>query len=131
MALGTNSAAAVDSIEFIAKELGYKNQQYLRSYLLEAKLENIVETVKYELDQSKINHPTIITESGRACVASSSMLLFNILETTNFDSHKKQEHNKNDHPLLTNMMQIPGYLTLERTQECLNDLNYLIDFLMS
>ena len=32
----------VDSIEFIAKELGYKNQQYLRSYILEAKLENIV-----------------------------------------------------------------------------------------
>ena len=42
MALGTNSSATVDSIEFIAKELGYKNQQYLRSYLLEAKLENIV-----------------------------------------------------------------------------------------
>ena len=42
MALGTNSAATVDSIEFIAKELGYKNQQYLRSYLLEAKLENLV-----------------------------------------------------------------------------------------
>lgn len=42
MALGTNSAATTDSIEFIAKELGYKNQQYLRSYLLEAKLESLV-----------------------------------------------------------------------------------------
>ena len=42
MALSTNSAATVDSIEFIAKELGYKNQQYLRSFLLEAKLENVV-----------------------------------------------------------------------------------------
>jgi hypothetical protein len=42
MSLGTNSAATVDSLEFIAKELGYKNQQYLRSYLLEAKLENLV-----------------------------------------------------------------------------------------
>jgi hypothetical protein len=42
MSLGTNSAATVDSLEFIAKELGYKNQQYLRTYLLEAKLENIV-----------------------------------------------------------------------------------------
>ena len=42
MAFATNSSATVDSLEFIAKELGYKNQQYLRTYLLEAKLENIV-----------------------------------------------------------------------------------------
>jgi arginine decarboxylase len=55
------------------------------------------------------------------------MLIFNILETTNFDSHKSQKPNKDDHPLLTNMMQIPGYLSLERAQECLNDLNYYRD----
>ena len=60
------------------------------NYSLDEYCTNIVETVKYELDQSKIDHPTIITESGRACIASSSMLIFNILETTNFDSKKTQ-----------------------------------------
>ena len=94
------------------------------NYSLDEYCINIVETVKYELDQSNIDHPIIVTESGRACIASSSMLIFNILETTNFDSEKKQEINSNDHPLLKNMIQIPEYLNLERAQECLNDLNY-------
>ncbi len=97
------------------------------NYSLDEYCTNIVETVKYELDQSKINHPTIITESGRACIASSSMLIFNILETTNFDSKKTQLIKKHDHPLLKNMIQIPEYLSLERAQECLNDLNYYRD----
>ena len=97
------------------------------NYSLDEYCTNIVETVKYELDQSKIAHPTIITESGRACIASSSMLIFNILETTNFDSKKTQTINEEDHPLLKNMIQIPEYLGLERAQECLNDLNYYRD----
>ena len=96
------------------------------NYSLDEYCTNIVETVKYELDQSKIAHPTIITESGRACIASSSMLIFNILETTNFDSKKTQTINEEDHPLLKNMIQIPEYLGLERAQECLNDLNYCL-----
>ena len=97
------------------------------NYSLDEYCTNIVETVKYELDQSKIDHPTIITESGRACIASSSMLIFNILETTNFDSKKTQLISEDDHPLLKNMIQIPEYLGLERAQECLNDLNYYRD----
>jgi len=73
MALGTNSAATVDSLEFIAKELGYKNQQYLRSYLLEAKLENIVvpqnnndltgEVIDFKLDATSTS---IMLDNGYA-----------------------------------------------------------------
>ena len=97
------------------------------NYSLDEYCTNIVETVKYELDQSNISHPTIVTESWRACIASSSMLIFNVLETTNFDSRKIQTKNKNDHPLLKNMIQILEYLDLDRAQECLNDLNYYRD----
>ncbi|MDC0531188.1 biosynthetic arginine decarboxylase [Alphaproteobacteria bacterium] len=97
------------------------------NYSLDEYCTNIVETVKYELDLSKVAHPTIVTESGRACIASSSMLIFNILETTNFDSHKIHPKNETDHPLLKNMMQILEYLSLNRAQECLNDLNYYRD----
>ena len=97
------------------------------NYSLDEYCINIVETVKYELDQSNLEHPTIVTESGRACIASSSMLIFNILETTNFDNQKVTPVNDKDHPLLKNMMQIPDYLNSERVQECLNDLNYYRD----
>ncbi len=73
MALSTNSSATVDSIEFIAKELGYKNQQYLRSFLLEAKLENVVvptngndltgETIDFKLDDTSTS---IMLDNGFA-----------------------------------------------------------------
>ena len=75
------------------------------NYSLDEYCTNIVETVKYELDQSKIDHPTIITESGRACIASSSMLIFNILETTNFDSKKIQTFNEERHSNARSSMQ--------------------------
>ena len=97
------------------------------NYSLDEYCTNIVETVKYELDQSNLKHPTIVTESGRACIASSSMLIFNILETTNFDAQQVTPVNDKDHPLLKNMMQIPDYLNSDRVQECLNDLNYYRD----
>ena len=37
------------------------------------------------LDPLGIAHPVIVTESGRATVAYSSMLLFNILDVTRFE----------------------------------------------
>ena len=73
MALGTNSSATTNSIEFIAKELGYKNQQYTTSYLLEARLEATVvpsvdndltgETVDFQLDATSTS---IMLDNGHA-----------------------------------------------------------------
>lgn len=44
----------------------------------------IVETVAQTLDRQKIPHPTLVTESGRATVAHTTMLLFNILDVLQF-----------------------------------------------
>ena len=73
MALGTNSSATTNSIEFIAKELGYKNQQYTTSYLLEARLEATVvpsvdndltgEIVDFQLDATSTS---IMLDNGHA-----------------------------------------------------------------
>ena len=97
------------------------------NYSLEEYCFNIVETVKLQLDREKINHPVIITESGRACVAASSILIFNILDTTIFDSKKCPEITQKDHIYLSYMKQILNYLEKERLQECFNDLNYYRD----
>ncbi len=88
---------------------------------------NIVETLKLEFDKSDIKHPIIITESGRATVAPSSILVFNILDTTIFDVKSCPVLNKKDHIYLSYMMQILNYISIDRIQECFNDLNYYRD----
>ena len=94
------------------------------NYTLSEYCLNIVETVKYAMDEAEIAHPTIITESGRACVAQSSMLLFNVLEATRFDSAEPVEPEEGDHPLLTSMLAVADYLSAERVNEAWNDLVY-------
>ncbi|MBE8191722.1 MAG: biosynthetic arginine decarboxylase, partial [Alphaproteobacteria bacterium] len=94
------------------------------NYTLSEYCSNIVETVKYTFDEAKLPHPTIITESGRACVAQSSMLLFNVLEATHYDSTMRIDPTDDDHPILQNMFAIEAYLTSERVHECWNDLVY-------
>lgn len=92
------------------------------NYTLSEYSVNIVETVKYAMDKADMAHPIIITESGRACVAQSSMLLFNILEATHFDSALPVEAEDGDHTVLQSMLAIEAYLTAERVHECWNDL---------
>ena len=101
-----------------------KSKLHSINYSLEEYCFNIVETVKLELDKESISHPVIITESGRASVASSSILIFNILDTTIFETKNCPKAGKKDHIYLSYMRQILSYLDESRIQECFNDLNY-------
>ena len=104
-----------------------KSKLHSINYSMEEYCLNIVETIKLEFDKTKTKHPIIITESGRATVAPSSILVFNILDTTIFDVKTCPKLNKNDHIYLSYMKQILQYITTERIQECFNDLNYYRD----
>ena len=99
----------------VANSINYS----LREYCL-----NIIETVKDMMDSNDVVHPTIISESGRACVAHSSLLIFNVLEATHFDSEYEVLAEEGDHPLLLKMLEIQTYLSRDRVQECWNDLKY-------
>lgn len=94
------------------------------NYTLDEYCANIIETVKFAMDEEEIDHPTIITESGRACVAQSSLLIFNVLEATHFDSDVPVDADPDDHQLIENMLGITSYLNEKRVQECWNDLVY-------
>lgn len=85
---------------------------------------NVVETVAYALDAAGVDHPTLVTESGRAVVATSSMLVFNVLEATLYDSTSAPAPDDDDHHLITDLAAISGYLSTERLQECLNDATF-------
>jgi arginine decarboxylase len=85
---------------------------------------NVVETVTYALDEAGLEHPTLVTESGRAVVATSSMLIFNVLEATLYDAHSAPEPDADDHHLVTDLAAIAEYLSQDRLQECLNDATF-------
>jgi arginine decarboxylase len=56
-----------------------------RNYTLEEYCADILEVVMETLDPEGIAHPHIVTESGRATVAYSSVLLFDILDVMHFE----------------------------------------------
>jgi len=94
------------------------------NYTVEEYCSNIVETVKYAMEEAGEPHPCIVTESGRATVASSSMLLFNILEASHFDTAERPEIEADDHHLIRDLGEVTSYIGAGRIQECLNDATY-------
>ncbi len=94
------------------------------NYSVEEYCANVVETVAYAMDEAELTHPTLITESGRAVVATSSMLLFNVLEATLFDAPTAPEPEADDHHMVADLAAVEGYLSAERLQECLNDASF-------
>lgn len=60
------------------------NETHSKNYSLDEYCVDIVEAIGESLDAYGVAHPTIITESGRATVAYSSVLLFNVLDVSRF-----------------------------------------------
>ncbi|WP_093188781.1 biosynthetic arginine decarboxylase [Pseudovibrio sp. Tun.PSC04-5.I4] len=94
------------------------------NYSVDEYCANVVETVAYAMDEAELKHPTLVTESGRAVVATSSMLLFNVLEATLFDAPTAPDPEDEDHHLVKDLAAVHGYLSADRLQECLNDATF-------
>ncbi len=100
------------------------NDEQSRNYSLAEYCEDVVDTLKQTLDNYHIEHPIIVTESGRATVAYASVLIFNILDTTRFEPTQITPQKEDEHPALTKMRSVNDYLTPEKVQECYNDIHY-------
>ncbi len=94
------------------------------NYTMDEYCANVVETVKYRMEEAEQPHPVLITESGRAIVAYSSMLLSDILEASYFDRAAPIAPEEDDHHMLSDMAAIVEYLSPRRLQESLNDAEY-------
>lgn len=94
------------------------------NYSLTEYCSSVVETVAYAMDEAELAHPILVTESGRAVVATSSMLIFNVLEATLYDAPTAPEPKADDHHLVGDLAAIIDYLSAERLQECLNDAGF-------
>ncbi|SLN65429.1 biosynthetic arginine decarboxylase [Ruegeria meonggei] len=94
------------------------------NYTVEEYCANVVETVAYAMDEASVAHPTLVTESGRAVVATSSMLVFNVLESTLYDAPNGPEVEPEDHHMVSDLAAVHGYLSSDRLQECWNDASF-------
>ncbi len=99
-----------------------------RNYSLNEYSADIVEQVMATLDKSKVAHPVLVTESGRATVAYYSVLLFNILDVSRFESHPPPENlPKDSHRFLQSLFDIPGDISSRNVQEYYHDALYYRD----
>ena len=96
------------------------------NYSLEEYCYSLVETVGFEMNDAGVEHPCIVTESGRACVAQSSMLLFSVLESTSYESDTVVLSEEGDPPLLRSI-EASDSLDSESLLESLNDATYYRD----
>ncbi|PWQ96885.1 biosynthetic arginine decarboxylase [Leucothrix pacifica] len=104
------------------------NSTHSMNYQLDEYCVNIVETVRDTLDEMDIAHPVLVSESGRATVAYSSMLLFNILDVRDHKPRKLPEQLPDDCPdVLKNLFSVLGTVTSQNFQECYNDALYYRD----
>jgi arginine decarboxylase len=101
------------------------NFGFSKNYSLDEYCSDIVEAIMTTLDPEGIPHPVIVTESGRATVAYSSILLFNILDVTHFEpAPVPGKLPKGEHELIGNLRESLRSINPKNLQECLNDAVY-------
>ncbi|MCX2800305.1 biosynthetic arginine decarboxylase [Microbulbifer thermotolerans] len=107
------------------------NYTHSKNYSLDEYCVDVVEAIMGTLDSEGVAHPVIITESGRATVAYSSVLLFDILDTTRFEPVELEQtalsDGDGDHPMLMNLLDAVNNITPKNLQESYNDALYYRD----
>lgn len=95
----------------------YSDQEYAN---------DVIYTVKSICDEKSVPHPNIITESGRALVAHTSMLVFDVLGSNNIQTSKKVEPvSAKDHQVLRDLADISKSLKKENMNEAFNDISQI------
>jgi arginine decarboxylase len=99
-----------------------------RNYGLDEYCAALIENIVSTLDEAGVPHPNIITESGRATVAYYSVLLFNILDESRFETNDlPKQLDEEAHELLHNLMTVVDVLEADNAQECFHDAFYYRD----
>lgn len=98
------------------------NYVHSKNYTLDEYCADIIDVVMTALDPAGIEHPTIITESGRALIAYSSVLVFNVLDVASYTPGKVPDQiPASEHKLIHNLKETIDAMTMKNLQECYND----------
>lgn len=95
------------------------------NYGLKEYCTDVIEAISLVLNEEKLPHPTIISESGRATVAYSSVLLLNVFGVTEFTPPPLPATLPEDsHVLLKNLWEAFNGIHVKNLQESFNDAVY-------
>lgn len=98
------------------------NSTHSMNYQLEEYCVNIVESIRDTFDPLDIPHPVIVSESGRATVAYSSLLLFNVLDIRTWEPRQLPEVLPEDcNDTLHHIREVLDVVGRDNFQECYND----------
>src|SRR5690606_31370724 len=101
-----------------------------RNYSLQEYCVDVVEAIQEALDPEEIPHPVIVSESGRATVAYTSVLLFNILTVGQFEPGPLPATVPEEAPdEVKNLAALLDSTTVKNVQECYNDAIYYLESL--
>jgi arginine decarboxylase len=101
------------------------NSHHSKNYSLDEYCTDVIETIMSTLDPAGVPHPVIVTESGRATVAYSSILLFNILDVTSYEpGDAAPAVPEDEHELVKNMREVLNGVSAKTSKECYNDASY-------
>lgn len=99
-----------------------------RNYSVQEYCTDVVESIQESLDAQGIPHPTIVTESGRATVAHTAVLLFNILDVTHFEPKALPDELPADcHEMIANLWRTLNVISISNLQASYNDIIYYRD----
>jgi arginine decarboxylase len=89
---------------------------------------DIVEVISQICDKAGVQHPNLISESGRAVVAYYSVLVFNILDVTSAQTSESAPPIPENAPQnLMNIIEVNKVINKKNLQECFNDAMYYRD----
>ena len=116
------------AVDYDGSKTNYQNSM---NYSLDEYCADVIEVIMNTLDEKEISHPVIVTESGRATVAYSSILLFNVLDQTRFEVQELPGVIPEDsHELIKDLVETLKYVSPKNIQECFNDALYYRDEVM-
>jgi arginine decarboxylase len=102
------------------------------NYTLQEYANDVVYHIQTVCDEAGVNHPTIISESGRAVSAYHSMLIFNVLGTIGFGEEKVPEKVRDDFEQpLVDLIETYHSVTQRTALEAYHDAQQALDMAMN
>ncbi len=92
-----------------------------KNYNMQNYANDIVAEVKDACAEKKIPVPTLVSESGRAIVSHQSVLIFDVLGSSEVRSELPHPPTENEHAIIRNLWEIYNTINLENFQEAYHD----------
>ncbi|PLX50566.1 MAG: arginine decarboxylase [Desulfobulbaceae bacterium] len=106
----------------------HTNFESSRNYSLLEYCSDIVEVVGSVADDAGVEHPVLVSESGRATVAHHEVLLFNILDVCQLATIREvNEFPIDSHQMLQNLHDLQQTLSAKNLQEWFHDATYYLE----